>query len=224
MKIRGNRAAASSVSRTARGALRIVGGRWKRTVIPIIDARGLRPTPDRVRETVFNWLAHACGGTLDGLSAVDLFAGSGALGIEAASRGAAPVLLLEQNSAALAALHAVKARLDAEDLEIRGGDALKVGAQLRRDGRAFDLVFVDPPFASTLLDPALALATALCAPRGFIYAEAASPLPAAMLGACGLEVYRSDKAGDVFYHLLQRKITEEETPCLSPSTQGRSTL
>jgi len=224
MKTRDSRSARSPGPRAARGALRIVGGRWKRTVIPVIDAPGLRPTPDRVRETVFNWLAHACQGDLSGLSAIDLFAGSGALGFEAASRGAAPVFLLEQHGAAIEALHRVKTRLEADAIHIRGGDALHIAGGFLRDGRTFDLVFVDPPFASTLLEPALALASKLCAPHGFIYLEAASAVSAAMLTASDCAVYRSDKAGDVFYHLLQRKITEEETPCSLPSTQGRSTL
>ena len=222
MKTRVNRPSGPH-AQAPRGTVRIIGGRWKRTVIPIADAPGLRPTPDRVRETVFNWLAHAFGGELNGLSAIDLFAGSGALGIEAASRGATSVVSIERHDAAVDALCALRDRLDAKQIDVRLGDALRIGAQLVREGATFDLVFLDPPFAAGL-EQSLALASRLCAPRGFIYAEAASALSEARLAAHDLEIYRADKAGDVFYHLLQRKIIEEETPCLSPSTRGRSTL
>ena len=193
--------------------MRIIGGRWKRSVLPVIDAPGLRPTPDRVRETLFNWLAHAYGGAFDGRSAIDLFAGSGALGFEAASRGAAPVVLVEQHAQALGALAQARAKLDTAGIEIEAGDALRIGRRLAERGRRFDMVFVDPPFGAMLLDDAVEVARALCAPDGYIYIEAANPVPGAMLAATGLAIYRADRAGDVFYHLLQRKIIEEETSC-----------
>ena len=167
---------------------------------------GLRPTPDRVRETVFNWLVHARGGHLDGCSAIDLFAGSGALGIEAASRGAGPVVLVEQDGDAVGALRDVLTRLQADGVTVLAGDALRQGARLARDGRRFDMVFVDPPFSSDLLVSAMAIAVELCAAGGYLYVEAAAPLSPAMLDAADLEIHRSDKAGEVFYHLLQRKI------------------
>ena len=121
--------------------VRIIGGRWKRTVLPVLDAEGLRPTPDRVRETLFNWL----GQDLSGLACLDLFAGSGALGFEAASRGAAEVTLVEANPRVVRQLRDNQYRLDASQVRVVQGDAFTVAAQLP-DG-SFDRVFLDPPFA-----------------------------------------------------------------------------
>lgn len=215
MKPRGKHTSTGSSARQARPrqAVRIIGGRWKRTLLPVVDAAGLRPTPDRVRETVFNWLVHAYGGDLEGRSAIDLFAGSGALGIEAASRGAAPVVLVERDADAIDALRSAIERLHAEAVIVLSGDALRHGTRLASEGRRFDIVFLDPPFASDLLAPALAVGRLLCAPDGYLYVEAADPLTPAMLDDAALQIYRSDKAGEVFYHLLQRKIIEEETSC-----------
>jgi 16S rRNA (guanine(966)-N(2))-methyltransferase RsmD len=193
--------------------VRIIGGRWKRTGLPVVTATGLRPTPDRVRETVFNWLAHVWGGAFGERSALDLFAGTGALGIEAGSRGARPVVLIEQDTDAVAALRDVLERLHAEEITVLAGDALRHGARLVREGRHFDVVFLDPPFSSHLLAPALTIAAALCTFDGYVYVESGEPLSPAMLDEAGLEMYRSDKAGEVLYHLLQRKIIEEETSC-----------
>jgi 16S rRNA (guanine966-N2)-methyltransferase len=203
----------SSRQSSARGAVRIIGGRWKRRSLEVVDAPGLRPTSDRVRETLFNWLAHAFGGDLQGRSALDMFAGSGALGIEAASRGAAPVVLVESEPRALKQLMAMREKLHAEQLDVRSGDALQIAHQLASDGRTFDVIFLDPPFGQERLAAALPLSIALCAPSAMIYVEAEQPLTDAMLDSLKLETYRADKAGEVFYHLLQRKKNSEETPC-----------
>jgi 16S rRNA (guanine966-N2)-methyltransferase len=205
------------------GAVRIIGGRWKRTPLPVVDAEGLRPTPDRVRETVFNWLTHAFE-SFDGRSALDLFAGSGALGLEAASRGATRVILVERHPKAVARLHETKDRLDAAAVEIVSGDAFAVGRRLTARAERFDVVFVDPPFADGLLAPAFTVAAAVAAPDGFMYVECATPLSEAPALAEAWEVHRADKAGDVFYHLLQRKKQfDEETSCWLPSIRARST-
>ncbi len=193
-------------ARRPTGLVRIIGGRWKRSVLPVADAPGLRPTPDRVRESLFNWLTHAFG-TLEGRSALDLFAGSGALGFEAASRGATPVVLVERDRQIAARLGTVRERLDAHAIEIRTGDGLEVAARLLREGRRFDVVFVDPPFASGLRDQALPLASALCSPDGLVYVESDAAVDGSIAAAHALEPYRADKAGGVFYHLLQRKKT-----------------
>lgn len=188
-----------------RGSVRIIGGKWKRRGIPVLDAAGLRPTPDRVRETLFNWLTHAFGGSLAGVSALDLFAGSGALGFEAASRGADPVVLVESNPAVAERLCSVREEFGAAlQLDVRTGDALIVGARLKEARRCFDIVFLDPPFGQDWLDNALPLALGLCRPTGCIYVETEKPLPDEPLAAAGLEVFRSDRAGEVFYHLLRR--------------------
>ncbi len=199
MKKAGGRAA------TPPGVVRIIGGQWRRSVLPVIDAAGLRPTPDRVRETVFNWLTHAFGGSLEGVATLDLFAGSGALGFEAASRGAAPVVFVDDDRAAIAAMERARDRLHAEAIEIVAGDALRVGGRMADAGRRFDIVFVDPPYAGRLLPVALPLAARLVADDGFVYVEDAQPLPADLVEVNGFGVYRTDKAGGVFYDLLQRK-------------------
>ena len=120
--------------------IRIVGGRWRGRKIPVVDAPGLRPTPDRIRETLFNWLAPHCPGAV----VLDCFAGSGALGFEALSRGASRLVMLERNRAALAGLRQAARDLGADRAVIVAGDALDSVAGL---GESFDLVFVDPPYA-----------------------------------------------------------------------------
>ena len=182
----------------------MIGGRWKRTPLPVVDVPGLRPTPDRVRETLFNWLTHALV-DLGGRPVLDLFAGTGALGFEAASRGAAPVVLVESHPAASAQLEANRAKLGADQVEIHLGDALRIASRLLASGRRFDAVLLDPPFDTALLEAALPLAALLCNDDGFVYAESNRPLRPDVVDAAGLATCRADKAGEVFYHLLQRK-------------------
>ncbi len=122
-----------------KGKIRIIGGEWRGRRIAVSAAPDLRPTPDRVRETLFNWL----GQRLDGLACLDLFAGSGALGFEAASRGAARVVMVEQDRKALAQLRDSLQLLGARNIALIPGDAL---AYLERPGERFDVVFLDPPF------------------------------------------------------------------------------
>lgn len=201
--------AAAPVATRRRNSVRIIGGKWKRSVLPVVDVPGLRPTPDRVRETLFNWLAHARGGNLDGFAVLDLFAGSGALGFEAASRGAARVLMIESDPAVVRQLTSVRDHLATEGrVEIWPGDALVLGTRLREAKTAFDLIFLDPPFGQRRLDNALPLAVALCNAAGFIYAEAEAPIDPGTASALGLEIYREDRAGEVFYHLLRRNKKE----------------
>ena len=178
--------------------VRIVGGDWKRTPLVVVDAPGLRPTPDRVRETLFNWL----GQRLDGWRCLDLYAGTGALGLEAASRGAAKVVLVERDARAAAALRAARERLDAEAVEVVQGDAATYLSNARD---RFDLVFLDPPFGSAELERVLPRLAAVLAPGAAVYVEADRPLApeAPPLSAVpGLVAHRADKAGQVHYHLL----------------------
>ena len=179
-----------------RREVRIIGGQWKRTKLPVSDAPGLRPTPDRVRETVFNWL----GQNLTGWRCLDAFAGSGALGFEAASRGADQVVLLERDRRLAAKLEEAKARLKAEQLRIEAVDALAWMARCAPD--AFELVFLDPPFDAPLIEPALAAAARLVVPQGFIYVEAGQALAPEL--PAGLKLHRQGRAGAVHFHLLQR--------------------
>jgi 16S rRNA (guanine(966)-N(2))-methyltransferase RsmD len=176
--------------------VRIIGGQWKRSKLHVADLPGLRPTPDRVRETLFNWL----GQDLSGWRCLDAFAGSGALGFEAASRGADQVVLLERDRRLAAKLDEAKARLKAEQLRIEAVDALAWMA--RCAPQTFELVFLDPPFDAPLIEPALAAATRLVVPQGFIYVEAGQPLAPDL--PAGLKLHRQGRAGAVHFHLLQR--------------------
>ncbi|MFM0191968.1 16S rRNA (guanine(966)-N(2))-methyltransferase RsmD [Paraburkholderia strydomiana] len=184
-------------------AIRIIGGDWKRTPLPVLDLDGLRPTPDRVRETLFNWL----GQRLDGQRCLDLFAGSGALGFEAASRGAARVLMVERSSRAASQLRANQERLGARMIEIAEADGLRLAASLPPG--SFDVVFLDPPFGSDVLDKALGLAAPLVSSDGFLYVEAGVAIePGANEALAGWEIVRQGKAGAVHFHLLQRENEE----------------
>lgn len=190
--------------------VRIIGGQWKRTPLPVLDAEGLRPTPDRVRETVFNWLNHLLDGSWSNLRCLDLFAGTGALGFEAASRGASSVTMVEDNIAAVRQLEAVKAKLKAEQVSIRRGDALTVATSLAaratEPAARFDLIFLDPPYHHDWLAKTLPQCARLLAEGGLVYAEAEMALDseAPPDWLTGWDVVRADKAGMVFYHLLQR--------------------
>jgi 16S rRNA (guanine(966)-N(2))-methyltransferase RsmD len=178
------------------GEVRIIGGLWRRSKLAVPDQPGLRPTPDRVRETLFNWL----GQDLSGWHVLDAFAGSGALGFEAASRGAASVQMVEQNPALVRALTESAQRLKATTLEVRRGDGV---AALRQTGPAtLDLVFLDPPFAGDLFEPALKAAHAAVKPGGWVYLEAPKAWSEADLAAVGYALTRQTKAGQVWAHLL----------------------
>ena len=205
---------ATAVSTTARlptgaGEVRIIGGQWKRTRLPVAQRPGLCPTPDRVRETLFNWL----GQDLSGWRCLDAFAGTGALGLEAASRGAASVLLVEQDAALVAQMFALCQQLAASAVTVRRGDGI---AQLRQCTPAsLDLVFIDPPFGDNdLFAPALKAAAAALALQGFVYLEAASAWSEAEMEPMGLVLHRHLRAGAVHAHLLR---LAPNTGSLSPS-------
>ena len=194
-----------------RSEVRLIGGQWKRSKLPVADAPGLRPTPDRVRETLFNWLGH----DLSGWRCLDAFAGSGALGFEAASRGAGEVLLIERDRRLAASLVATKARLGAANLRIESADALAWMA--RAEPAAFELVFVDPPFdAPFLLEPAMRLAGRLAVTGGFVYVEAATALRDDELESAGLRLHRQGCAGAVRFHLLTRSEADRPAATLHP--------
>ncbi len=179
--------------------VRIIAGEYRRRLLPVVDApesAGLRPTPDRVRQTVFNWLEHFLG-SWDGIKAMDCFAGTGALGLEAASRGAAAVLLCEQYPPAALNLKTVIATLQAAQCSVRQGDAL---AQLAGTAPAsMDLIFLDPPFNAGWLPKLHAPVARALSPRGLVYAESE-----AALAWDGFEVLRHLKAGAVHAQLLRK--------------------
>ncbi len=187
------------------GRVRIIGGQYRRTPIAVVAAPGLRPTPDRIRETLFNWIGHLMGDPA-GLSVLDLFAGSGALGFEMASRGARRVVLVDNNVQAVAALQALQARLGAAAIEVVRSDWEAAVARLAP--ASFDLVFLDPPFDSGLLPRALAAVRRVLKPNGLIYAETgagtgAAAGPGGPADGAGLEVVRAGKAGAVVFQLLR---------------------
>lgn len=179
------------------GSVRIIGGRWRGTRLPVPDRPGLRPTSDRVRETLFNWLQPV----LPGARVLDLFAGSGALGLEAASRGAASVRLVEADPRLAQALADAAARLDADGrVAVRRGDAL---AFLREDaGERYDIAFVDPPFAAGLWPAVLELLPARLAADAWLYLE--SPAGHAPVLPAEWALHRENGTRDVRYALYRR--------------------
>ncbi len=179
--------------------VRIIGGQWKRSKLAVLDRPGLRPTPNRVRETLFNWL----GQDLGGWRCLDAFAGTGALGFEAASRGAAEVVMLERDSALGRQLRDVRERLNARQVRIEVADALAWMA--RCEEARFELVFVDPPFDAGVFAAALAAAAQLPVDGGFVYLEANVEWPRESLEAMGLRPVRHLRAGAVHAQLLQRQ-------------------
>jgi 16S rRNA (guanine966-N2)-methyltransferase len=176
---------------SGRNRVRIIAGKWRSRILRFPDSASIRPTPDRVRETLFNWL----GQRLDGLSCLDLFAGSGALGFEALSRGAARVVMVESDRETAWNLTQSARDLGAEAVEIVAGDA---PGYLARAAESFDVVFVDPPYASDLAARALKALPARLKPGGRVYVESAAPLDA----PTPWRVIREDRAGAVRYALL----------------------
>jgi 16S rRNA (guanine(966)-N(2))-methyltransferase RsmD len=154
-----------------------------------------------VRETVFNWLAHLIPDP-SSVAGLDLFAGTGALGFELASRGAARVTLVERNPALEAQLQRAKGKLGADAVTIVRGDALAFAGSAR--AQSFDVIFLDPPFDSELLGQALRAAARLVSTDGLVYAESGAPLDEQNAAACGLRVVRAGRAGHVHFHLLPR--------------------
>jgi 16S rRNA (guanine(966)-N(2))-methyltransferase RsmD len=173
--------------------VRIIGGAWRSRRIRFAPNPSLRPTPDRVRETVFNWL----GQDLTGLTCLDSFAGSGALGFEAASRGARRVLMVERDRAAFAALERNKQMLGADQVELVRGDALEF---VRRDRAEYDVIFLDPPFRSGYGERLLPLLPARVAPNGWVYYECGET----MQWPSGWSIEKEGRAGQVVYQLVKR--------------------
>ncbi|MFT5643072.1 MAG: 16S rRNA (guanine966-N2)-methyltransferase [Janthinobacterium sp.] len=189
-------------------AVRIIGGVWKRTALPVLKAAGLRPTPDRVRETVFNWLNHLRDSVWSDAVCLDLFAGSGALGFEAASRGARAVTMVDAHTPIIRQLEEVRDKLKAQQVHLIRGDALATAQAMAARGQRFDLIFLDPPYQQDWLIRALPLVAALLNDGGLVYAESGQPLtfdgpdeekPDWMMP---WQVLRADKAGTVFFHVL----------------------
>jgi 16S rRNA (guanine(966)-N(2))-methyltransferase RsmD len=180
------------------GEVRIIGGEWRRTKLPVALKPGLRPTPDRVRETLFNWL----GQSLAGWRCVDPFAGTGALGFEAASRGAAHVQVCEIDPALVVQLSAQVSRLKATNVHVLRTDGVACLKQL--SASSVDLIFIDPPFDGALFEPSLQAAAKAVKADGFVYLEAPLAWTHEQLAPLGLCMHRHLKAGAVHAHLLRR--------------------
>ncbi len=185
------------------GKLRIIGGQWRGRLLPVAAGEGLRPTPNRVRETLFNWLQPI----IPGARCLDLFAGSGALCLESLSRGAAKVVMVEQAAVAVKQLRENLKTLQADNAEVVQTDAL---TYLKVARQPFDIIFVDPPFASDLIGPCLQAIDrqAWLQQGGLVYIEAPSTLDELPLPE-HWTVFRSKTSGQVGYHLV--KPEHEET-------------
>ena len=202
-----NKPAARTVG-GGRNEVRIIGGQWKRRRLVVSAAPGLRPTADRVRETLFNWLAHQAGGDLQGWRCLDAFAGTGALGLEAASRGATQVTLVETSADALEHLRQAVQVLQASNVRVVSGDGL--GVLRQQTAGSLSLIFLDPPYSSTVYETALKAAHAALAPQGLVYLEAGQAWSADALAELGFVTLRYLKAGQVHAHLLQAAPSEPE--------------
>lgn len=194
---------------TNQGHVRIISGAWRRLQLPVAPVEGLRPTPDRVRETLFNWLGQDC----QGWRVLDVFAGTGALGFEAASRGAALVHFVEMNRLAAKQLEQNKQFLlskwlasegPAPDMQVQQMDALAALKRFADQGVRFDWVALDPPFRSDWLGKALPLVMQVLPPNGLLYVEWHEDLTQSLEG---LEALRHLKAGQVHAHLFEPKKT-----------------
>lgn len=182
------------------GQIRIIGGQWRGRKLKVPDVKDLRPTPDRVRETLFNWLAP----TIAGAHCLDLFAGSGALGFEALSRGAASVTMVDQSREVINMLQAGAAILQAEHLTIY---AAAVPKQLRVPAQPFDIVFLDPPYQADLLLPTVKYLEEnnFLANTAYIYLEAKAIIKDNDLPS-NWQLIKSKQAGQVAYHLAKRDV------------------
>ena len=176
------------------GEVRVIGGQWKRTKLTVTAIDGLVPTPDRVKETLFNWL----GQDLTGWRCLDVFAGTGALGFEAASRGAQEVLLLEKHRQASLQLKKIQNQLNAKQVHVLCTDGLHYLAQPAE--QTWDLIFLDPPFGLNIFEEALELAYRKVSSSGMIYVESDRLINIPQQ----LTVHKASKAGDVHYALLKR--------------------
>lgn len=206
------------------GQVRVIGGRWRGSKLPVVDSAGLRPTPDRIRETLFNWLTPV----IDGASVLDLFAGSGALGLEALSRGAASAVLVERDPVLAASLLATTQRL-------QGGQAARV---VQADAMhwlptqprsSFDIAFVDPPFGTGQLAPALAGLLPLMSEGAWLHVEGPVDEPVTLPGDWNL--HREGRTREVRYALYRHRpvlTTGDGTPVgvdtlpVDPAPAGRT--
>ncbi|MBM7038650.1 16S rRNA (guanine(966)-N(2))-methyltransferase RsmD [Vibrio ulleungensis] len=195
-----NRQRAKTSKKSQLGSIRIISGQWRGRKLPVLESDGLRPTTDRVKETLFNWLAPH----LAHSRCLDLFAGSGGLGFEAASRYADQVTLCELNKPAFQQLEKNRALLSAENIALKNTDSL---AMLKAEGNAYDIVFIDPPFRKEMLDECVALleSNGWLAENALIYVETEKEL-SHFAPPTHWTALREKVAGQVKYQLFKREI------------------
>ncbi len=185
------------------GKIRIIGGVWKRSPLVVLDSEGLRPTGDRQRETLFNWLEHLTGG-FDGKCSLDLFAGTGALSFEWMSRGGKSALLIEKSRDVASIIKQNIQKFDAEEsMRVIIGDCLFQNLKVN----SFDVIFIDPPFKEDLQIKALKFALPLLTNQGFIYVESPSEISDETLKTLKLTAVRRLKAGAS--HMLLTQLKED---------------
>lgn len=184
--------------------IQIIAGRYRGKKLPVLSQDTLRPTPNRVRETLFNWLMHE----IPGSTCLDAFAGTGALGFEAISRGAAQVTMLEQDLQTFRQLDAVASVFQPAPHLLHQDTP----QYLQHCTQSFDLIFLDPPFHSDLLNTCLQILAerSLLTTQGFVYVESDKPIPVPHTWQC----HRMKKAGQVYYGLLQPARTDEKRALL----------
>lgn len=184
--------------REAQNKVRIIGGKWRGRLLPFPSVEGLRPTGNRLRETLFNWLAP----NISGSRCLDLFAGSGAMGFEAASRGAASVTMVELSKTAATQLISNQHLLKAQQVTVVQADAL--GWLGNCSNEQFDILFLDPPFAANLWQPTLdaVVAADLLAPNGLVYLEC--PADLTVVAPASWTLHRDKTGGTVRYQLWHK--------------------
>ena len=174
------------------GKVRIIGGQWRSRLITVAHEIGVRPTPNRVRETVFNWL----GQTLEDKHCLDLFAGSGAMGFESASRGAESVVMVEIRNSVFQALRSMKEKLGATQVKLIKMDAMEF---IRSDQNQYDVIYLDPPFQLNLLPKLLPQLPLRLSKSGIVYLESDTPFQP----DDSWIVWKRGQAGNVFFQLLK---------------------
>lgn len=186
--------------------IRIIGGQWKRTPLTVLNALNLRPTPDRVRETIFNWLHFLFNQSWEQRHCLDVFAGSGALGFEAASRGATRIIMVDNNPSLINQLNVTKQKLQAQQITLLKQDALSTLRTFNQQKQQFDLIFLDPPYDANLLPTLVPLCLPLIKEQGLLYIESGTPLEAMAPWLNQWEILREGKAGMVHHYILRVKM------------------
>lgn len=185
------------------GQVRIIGGQFRRTMIAVPTFEGLRPSSDRVRETVFNWMAHQWGGVFEGKKILDAFAGSGAFGLECVSRGSRDVVFVDTFAPAVAAIKTTLTKWQTP-ADVRANDVSVVLGQLAKTATTFDWIILDPPFGKGWLAAIVPLATQLAHDGTWLYVEIEAGGDLSTLTQNGWEMIREGKTAQVYYGLYAR--------------------